>query len=108
MEEFSGSAYALTQLLRGSFFVATHSLLARSYDRDQENNKAAHNFILDFVSLVAHWLKLLPSLHHKLNEYHSHPSLFLVDKEVTLVSCAPEFFFLLRYLFNKDERNPSY
>ncbi len=60
-DEFPGTAYALTQFLRGCLFVAAHCLLGRSYDGDPEQNHNAHLFMLGLVSLMAQWLKVFSS-----------------------------------------------
>ena len=93
-------AIETTQFFRGDIFFGLDNLMGRAYEPEESDLfEFSIEFIKKCLELIATYLKLVPDMLSQFEEDQIEEDLYLVDENVAIAKCYPEFTEILKTIF---------
>ena len=96
-------AWDITQFYRGELFTIVDCVLGMMSIKQEQQREGLQLFSA-VLALLAAWLNKFPGMVQHYKRGVDDPELYLIDRDVALVSCWPEIFMTLGRLFRLDTR----
>lgn len=94
-----------TQFYRGDVFFALDNIFQRTYEPNEaELFEVGIEFVKKVLELIVTYLKLVPDMLVAFNEERQEPDLYIVDENIAVTKCLPEFTEILKTIFCLNPR----
>lgn len=94
-----------TQFFRGDVFYALDEVMGRTYEPNEADYfENSIKFVKKILELIVHYLKLVPDMLKAFNEEKVSSDLYLVDENIAIIKCLPEFTETLKTIFCQNAR----